>query len=242
MTICVIPSAGKGTRLGSEIPKLFLELKDGFKTIDVLISNILSYVDEICFVIRPDMVERFESEYLLPKISYVIQNTPLGMGDAVFSASSQIVKHENLLVVWGDQASISQETINLTKMSHAVSRAYFTVPLVDIENPYVHYEITHGNELNRVLQSREGDQLPKKGRSDVGVFALKTRNLEKHWMSYRIYCNSIGASTGELNFLPFFSYLSQAGELGNFPQVKNRLETRGINTREDLDFFKNFSD
>jgi len=238
MIICVVPAAGLGTRLGAKIPKLFVQLTPNLKVIDLLESTVGDLVDECCFVIRPDMVESLKKYSTNSKSTFVIQEEPRGMGDAVFKASRKILQYETLLVVWGDQISLSKETLIRVIRKHAENDVDCTIPLVKVQNPYVHYEINQFNQLEKLLQSREGDSLPSVGFSDIGVFILKTNNIMTQWESYLKQTPHLSNTTGEINFLPFLLFLSKNGKRQDFPIIENAFEATGMNTRIELEKFK----
>lgn len=234
MLIGVIPSAGLGTRLKENIPKLFVQITSTEKVIDLLEDVICGLVDECCFVIRPDMITSFEKFSTNPKSSYITQPTPKGMGDAVFKAASKFVNYDDVLVVWGDQVSLNKETLNKVINSHFEKDSFCTIPLVKLHNPYVHYEIDETKDLKAILQSREGDLLPKIGYSDIGVFLLKSSNLDVEWNRYLRESKKLGKVTNEINFLPFLLFLAQSGKKMNFLSVNDPFESIGMNTQDDL--------
>ena len=238
MLISVVPAAGLGTRLGGETPKLFVQLTPNLKVIDLLESVIGDLVDECCFVIRPDMIESFKDYSRNTKSTFVIQEEPLGMGDAVFKASKKLLQFENLLVVWGDQISLCKETLVRVIREHTENDVDCTIPLVKVQNPYVHYEVNQFNQLENLYQSREGDSLPKVGFSDIGVFLLKTKNILTEWESYLKQFPYRSNTTHEINFLPFLLFLSKSGKKQIFPIIQDAFEATGMNTKIELDAFK----
>jgi bifunctional UDP-N-acetylglucosamine pyrophosphorylase/glucosamine-1-phosphate N-acetyltransferase len=102
--------------------------------------------------------------------------------------------------------------------------------------PYVEY-IFDGGRLTKVLQTREGDTTTPNGFSDVGTFLLGTDGLKPAWEDYLAQAPR-GAGTGEINFLPFLPFLSSKGWTVTRVEVADETEARGINTREDLAFFR----
>ena len=239
MLISVIPAAGLGTRLGSDVPKLFVQITPTTRVIDLLESSITQFVDECCFVIRPDMIDSFKEYSTESKSTFVIQQEPLGMGDAIFTASNKFQEFEDILIIWGDQISLSKETLEKVIMSHMKSGDYCTIPLVQMQNPYVHYEISRLSKLTNLFQSREGDILPSIGFSDIGVFLIKTENLIKEWHTYLENKITMGNATNEINFLPFLLFLSQSGKSLNFPMVDDPFESIGMNTPSELEKLRN---
>jgi bifunctional N-acetylglucosamine-1-phosphate-uridyltransferase/glucosamine-1-phosphate-acetyltransferase GlmU-like protein len=238
MLISVVPAAGLGTRLGAKVPKLFVELAPNLRVIDLLESTIGDLVDECCFVIRPDMVDSFKEYSTNLKSTFVIQEEPRGMGDAIFQASKKLLHFKTLLVVWGDQISLSKETLIRVIRKHNENDVDCTIPLVKVQNPYVHYEINQFNKLENLFQSREGDSLPTVGFSDIGVFLLKTNNILAEWESYLKQLPSLSKATHELNFLPFLVFLSKNGKRQDFPIIQDAFQATGMNTNVELENFK----
>ena len=238
MLIAVVPAAGLGTRLGARMPKLFVQLAPNLRVINLLESVIGDLVEECCFVIRPDMVESLKKYSTNSRSTFVIQEEPLGMGDAVFKASRKFLEFETLLVVWGDQISLSKETLIRVIREHAENDVDCTIPLVQVQNPYVHYEINQFHQLENLYQSREGDSLPDVGFSDIGVFLLKTNNILTEWKSYLKQFPSPSNTTHEINFLPFLLFLSKNGKKQNFPIIQDAFEATGMNTKIELETFK----
>jgi bifunctional UDP-N-acetylglucosamine pyrophosphorylase/glucosamine-1-phosphate N-acetyltransferase len=111
------------------------------------------------------------------------------------------------------------------------------LPLVALDEPYVEYVFDASGRLDRVLQTREGDLCNPGGLGDVGSFLLSTAGLEKLWREY-VSLVPGGAVTGELNFLPFLVFLTRRGWPVNRVSVADSTEARGINTPEDLAFFR----
>lgn len=237
--ICVVPSAGLGTRLGVKTPKLFVEINSDLRVIEVLEKNICGLVDECCFVIRPDMVDAFKDLATNPKSTYVIQEEPIGMGDAVFKASEKFIRFTDMLVIWGDQVSLSSETLKKVITSHRQSNSFCTIPLVKLEKPYVHYEVDEFNNFIELLQEREGDSLPSIGYSDIGVFMLRTHEIQKDWLTYLEKPSRFGGKTHEINFLPFLQFLAKLGRKMNFLYVDDPFESLGMNTSSQLEILKN---
>jgi bifunctional N-acetylglucosamine-1-phosphate-uridyltransferase/glucosamine-1-phosphate-acetyltransferase GlmU-like protein len=235
MLICVVPAAGLGSRLGAKVPKLFVDITPGRKVIDILESNICDFVDECCFVIRPNMVESFSKYSTNSKSTYVIQQEPLGMGDAIFKASRKFSKFDETLVIWGDQVSLNRETLERVIRSHRDSKSFCTIPLVKKIDPYVHYEIDTSNKFINLLQSREGDLLPSIGNSDIGIFLLNSESIVSEWDRFLGQDISLGNITNEINFLPFLFFLAKSGKKMNFIHVADSFESLGMNTPDELE-------
>lgn len=241
--ICaVIPAAGRGTRLGLDVPKILAPIGGDCTVWTLLQDSLTGCVGHIHVVISPaslDVVQRAVVAGPYPeRISVGVQERPLGMGNAIFGAAEVWKNFSQLLVVWGDQAGLSSETLRRAMALHSSgSGPRCTLPVVEAERPYVQYVFRNGS-LEGIRQAREGAAVDDRGFSDVGVFLLEAAGLPDAWQRYTRIA-AAGAVTGEVNFLPFLVYLSQQCGWRFEPlPVADPAEARGINTRDDLKFFQ----
>lgn len=242
-SICaVIPAAGRGSRLGLEVPKLLAPICAGQTVWTVLRSKLLKVAGTIHLVVAPSW-EAACSNLLAgddqsERLSLSVQNGPRGMGDAIFGAYPYWCESERILVVWGDQVHVSSDTLEtLVRMHDSRAGVCCTIPTVRLEQPYVQY-CFEGDQLLEIRESREGARCDPQGLSDVGTFLLDNAGLYEAWLEYSKVMTG-GRITGEANFLPFLPYLARSGWRVGRTEVHDPVEARGINTREDFQFFRN---
>jgi bifunctional UDP-N-acetylglucosamine pyrophosphorylase / glucosamine-1-phosphate N-acetyltransferase len=240
-TCAVIPAAGRGSRLGLDLPKLLVPVSGRHTIWSALKGNLRPYVDHIHVVLSPAGAPLFEQALAgdpdAPMVSISIQPEPIGMGDAIFRGYDCWSRATTVVVVWGDQVHVSGSTIQSSLDLHAGAQRRVVIPLVSLAEPYVEYRFDHGGRLARILQSREGDRCEPLGLGDVGTFLLSTGGLADQWQAFLAKAQR-GTRTGEVNFLPFLVFLAEAGwDVRPGPALDPR-EARGINTPEDLDFFR----
>jgi bifunctional UDP-N-acetylglucosamine pyrophosphorylase/glucosamine-1-phosphate N-acetyltransferase len=235
MSICaVIPAAGRGTRLGGDEPKILTALTARDTIWSILHARLAPLVDHIHLVLSPDGAATFPA--LPANVTTSIQPQPIGMGDAIFRGHDVWSKYDAVLVVWGDQVFVSTDTLERTIGALGRPRHHAVLPMTRMAQPYVEY-VFDGPRLIKVLQTREGDATTPNGFSDVGTFLLGTDGLKTAW-EYYLAAVAHGAGTGEINFLPFLPFLSSKGWGITQIEVADETEARGINTREDLAFFR----
>ncbi|OLT12299.1 hypothetical protein BJF79_22580 [Actinomadura sp. CNU-125] len=139
----VVPAAGRGSRLGLGVPKILLDVAAGVTVWDVLYRRIAPHVGHVHVVVSPDGAEPFRrraaAEIGAGAVSVSVQETPTGMGDAIFGAHPHWAGHAAVLVVWGDQANLSAATVRRVVAAHRAGG--LTIPLVPMPDPYVEYEL-----------------------------------------------------------------------------------------------------
>jgi bifunctional UDP-N-acetylglucosamine pyrophosphorylase/glucosamine-1-phosphate N-acetyltransferase len=235
MKICaLIPAAGRGTRLGSDLPKILTSLTARDTIWSILHAKLTPMVDHIHLVLSPDGAKQFPA--LPSNTSISIQPEPVGMGDAVFRGFDTWSKYDAVLIVWGDQVFVSENTLSRAIAALGSPQRHAVLPVTRMAVPYVEY-VFDGPRLTKVLQTREGDTTRAGGFSDVGTFLLATQDLRPAWDSY-LNNAPRGSGTGEINFLPFLPFLSAQGWTVTPLEVADVTEARGINTKDDLAFFQ----
>jgi len=235
MSICaVIPAAGRGTRLGMDRPKILTSLTSRDTIWSILYAKLSPLVDHIQLVLSPDGATQFPG--LPANVSIGIQPAPVGMGDAIFRGFEVWSKYDGVLIVWGDQVFVSNNTLQRAIAELGSRQRQVVLPVTRMAVPYVEY-VFDGPRLARVLQTREGDRTTANGFSDVGTFLLSSRELRPAWEDY-LASTPRGGGTGEINFLPFLPFLSARGWTVTPLEVADPTEARGINTKDDLAFFQ----
>jgi bifunctional UDP-N-acetylglucosamine pyrophosphorylase / glucosamine-1-phosphate N-acetyltransferase len=235
MKICaVIPAAGRGTRLGSDLPKILTPLTARDTIWSILHARLAPMVDHIHLVLSPDSAKQFPA--LPAHTSISIQPEPIGMGDAIFRGFNIWSQYDAVLIVWGDQVFVSTDTLTRAAAALLSPHKHVILPVTRMTVPYVEY-VFEGQRLTKVLQTREGDATTASGFSDVGTFLLAAQGLKPAWDDYLAGAPR-GGGTGEINFLPFLPFLAARGWAVTPLEVADATEARGINTKDDLAFFQ----
>lgn len=237
----VIPAAGRGTRLGLDRPKILAPLNDGETIWSVLRDKLLEIVHRVHVVLSPDGEAVFRAtlngDPRKGRISTSIQSKPIGMGDAIFGCYDNWSGAESLLVIWGDQVFVSPQTLSGALSLHAASPKTVVLPAASLSQPYVEYVFGAEDTLIAVRQSREGDACAPNGWNDIGTFVLSVPGLKQAWDAYLSQA-SLGETTREINFLPFLPFLAGQGWTVRRLVVKDPREARGVNSIDDMVFFR----
>ena len=239
-TLCIIPAAGKGSRLKINGPKILYKFFDNERPIDIIINNIKNYVDEISIIIKPQdefkLKGYINNNFRSLNISLIHQKKPNGMGDAVFCAKSKIYKFNNLLIVWGDQIGVRSKTIKRT-INLLNNKNQIILPLIKTKNPYVSYKI-YKKRIIDIFEKRESDNSIEYGFSDVGVFALTTNKILTLWGKYKKNNSAFGKKTKDLNFLRFLKFLNKNDWDTKYFYVNEKIQQCGLNTKNDIILYK----
>jgi len=233
--VLIVPAAGRGTRLGYDKPK-FLYPLCGKALIDHVLDLHCSFVDEAVVVVSADAFE-LAKEYFrsseLP-VRIVIQGEPTGMLDAILEAGRTVreIQPDRIWITWCDQVAIQTETLDRMKGLEEKNDPPMIVPIIRKPSPYIHFDMDDKGQIYRVLQRREGDEMPEIGNNDMGLFSMSLtafQQLENGFSS----SPELGGATGERNFLPYIPWLARR-EVVLPMRGTDETETVGVNTPEDV--------
>jgi bifunctional UDP-N-acetylglucosamine pyrophosphorylase/glucosamine-1-phosphate N-acetyltransferase len=241
----VIPAAGRGSRLGSDRPKILYPVA-GRPLLEWLLDFLEPNCSRLIFVLSPGGAAEVgpELERLIAgRYEIVIQEVPRGMGDAVELALPSIgTRH--VVIVWGDQVALRRASVEACLRLHeGPLHAHITCPTVFRANPYIHFDRDAGGRISGLRQAREGDRMPEEGESDTGFFCFETQTLRRLLAGLRRQPAQEGRATGEFNFLPVIPFASHQGLEILSPGLMTLAETVGINSAADAraveDFLRN---
>jgi len=231
----VIPVAGKGSRLGYDRPKVLYPVL-GRPILHWLIQGLQPLVREFVWIVSPAgrqaLRNELERHHSGARHSLATQESPRGMADAILCARAH-VSTPHTIVIWGDQVTVSQDTVRMTQALHeSRPNARLTLPTVLRRDPYIHLERDDTERIIRVHRAR-CDAMPfSPGENDCGLFAFRTRDLfdllDKAAEEHRTKCPD-----EEFDLLPLFPDLDRdVGEVACW-RLDDPDQTLGVNTLED---------
>lgn len=243
-TGAVIAAAGRGTRLGYHLPKVLYPI-EGRPLVAWLTDRLAGLAGRLTLVLSPDGDRAFRqlAPALALPVCTTIQPAPTGMADAVIAGTSAAMADgapTMLIVIWGDQVGLSRDTMARALAVHARHPlgSAVTVPLAQVDAPYVHYDFDRTGaqqwRLLAVRQRREGDVLPDTGLADCGCFIVDPGRV----LPALRRLSASGVLTGRLsreeNFLQALPFLAREMPVLGVPGAP-ASDTIGLNAAADLD-------
>lgn len=227
----LIPAAGRGSRLGFDHPKILFPVA-GATILEWLVDLLQPLCERFVLVLSPSgtaSVEAAASRLLPGRCAIAPQPEPRGMADAIHCGLPH-VETRHTLIVWGDQVALRPDSLQfLMRLHQGIAQPAAVCPTLWRDRPYIHFEREESGRLARILQAREGDQMPLRGESDSGVFLFRTETLRQHLPRLLASAECIGRQTRELNFLPIFPMLDK---LITAP-IMTEAESIGVNSPAD---------
>jgi bifunctional UDP-N-acetylglucosamine pyrophosphorylase/glucosamine-1-phosphate N-acetyltransferase len=234
--LLIVPAAGRGSRLGAEGPKALVEVA-GRPMLEHLLQRHGPFVDRVIVVVAPaalDVVSSFTATHAAP-IDVIVQPHPTGMLDAITTAGPLVSTYapRRVAVTWCDQIAVTAATVErLVRHVRSSPAMPLVFPTLQVDQPYIHFDRDERGEIVGVRQRREGDYMPDRGETDMGLFDL---SLEAYLRQLPVFARDASTSggTGERNFLPFIPWLATRASVATIPGTAP-IETVGINTPEEL--------
>jgi bifunctional N-acetylglucosamine-1-phosphate-uridyltransferase/glucosamine-1-phosphate-acetyltransferase GlmU-like protein len=195
-------------------------------------------VDHVVVVAAPSALpafRRFLDSTPVPA-ECVVQPAPTGMLPAILCALPIVAARaaDHVWITWCDQIAISPDTVRrLADESTQHPGTALVLPTARQSPPYIHLARDPQGRIVRILQRREGADMPAEGESDTGLFALRRDAYLEQLVAYDRSLPASGPGTGERNFLPFIPWLAARLPVRTFA-VDRAEEAVGLNTPEDL--------
>jgi len=240
--LVVMPAAGSGSRLGSQVPKPLVKVLG--QPLIQYAMNAWKSADPDCdvaVIINPAFENLWKSS--VSAEHYLFQEQALGMGDAISKSLSLWSGYENIFVAWADTVWMeSAQTRSILKEYLKNPPPSFLVPATKNDPAYISLCLNSAGQVFKVLERREGDGPEMMGSclSDLGVF-LFSASLEPLYRSYMSDAEwGIGRQTKEKNFLAFMSYLTKNKIPVRPLEVDISTPVVGINTPAELKSFEDY--
>lgn len=232
--VLVIPAAGRGSRLGASGPKALAPVL-GRPMLSWLADLYRPFVDAFVVVAHPTGRVALEAGLAAAGAPGVVveQPAPTGMLDAVLigTAAAAGSRPGRIWVTWCDQVAVHPGTV--ARLAAREPGTALVLPLVTRDAPYIHFDRDPAGRIVGVRQRREGDEMPARGASDMGLFSLSREAALVDLPAFAAEA-SPDRGTGERNFLPFVPWLAARAPVATIDAVDG-VEAIGVNTPEERD-------
>lgn len=224
----IVLAAGKGSRMGSNLPKALIPLCG-----KPMISYILDLLAQLGMK-SPVVVVGHNRDMVISTLGssciYAIQEKQLGSGDAVSSAKNQSPKDGHLLIMCGDSPLFRVETAAALIHRHRESNAAVTLVSAVLDDPYGYGRILRNNNgsIAGIAEEKTADDVQKQIKEiNGGCYAFNA-----HWLWSNIELLTQNAA-GEYCLTEMVDIaVSQNQIVESVPALP--YEVAGVNTPEQL--------
>ena len=134
-TRVVILAAGKGKRMGADVPKPLVEIA-GRPMVEHLIESIHeSEIDERpILVVAPDSIDQFQEVCRDKRCEFAVQDEQLGTGHATQAARENANGAESIMVLNGDHPFFTPELLANLTTAHEEAQAVMSIVTTKVPN------------------------------------------------------------------------------------------------------------
>jgi bifunctional UDP-N-acetylglucosamine pyrophosphorylase/glucosamine-1-phosphate N-acetyltransferase len=230
--LVLVMAAGEGTRMRSSLPKMLHPVCGRPMVAWPILAAREAGAGRVAAIVSPgrDISAGFPGE-----VETVVQPQPDGTGGAVRAALPLIEEAETVLVLSGDHALISPETISGFLAAHASSPAAATMLTIELDDPASYGRVVRGagGEVERVVEAKAaGDANPAElaiREINAGTYAFDATPLAAALAGL-----SNDNAQGEYYLPDVFPALREAGHAVAAHLADDVAVTMGINNRVDL--------
>jgi bifunctional UDP-N-acetylglucosamine pyrophosphorylase/glucosamine-1-phosphate N-acetyltransferase len=238
----VILAAGKGTRMGGDMPKVLIMLKQ-----KPLIFYLLMEIEKINLINKPIIVVGYMAEkvreFLGHSYKFAVQEKQLGTAHALMAAKPE-VGAENILVLYGDMPFIKAESMERIMRFHLEAKnkiSMLTAKVPEFTGSFSSLKFygriirDKNQNLAKVVEYKDASEEQKQiTEVNPGIYVFNTEWL---WKNLKQIQNK--NSQGEY-YLTDIIEIAIAGKekIGSLEILPE--EVLGVNTREDLEIAEKF--
>ena len=173
----VILAAGKGTRMGSSLPKVLASLA-GRPMLEHVLDSVSQLKKTKLHVVVGHEAQQVRKTFSgNKKINWIKQSKQLGTGHAVKQATKHIRSNSNVVILYGDVPLISESTIS--KLAKLASKGPALLTF-NKENPAGYGRIIRGsrNKIEAIIEEKDASPSEKEiTEVNSGIMAFKAKDL-----------------------------------------------------------------
>jgi len=226
----IILAAGKGTRMGSDLPKV-LNLLGGKPLVQHLldtVSDIKGSRVQLVVGHKPELVK--SSLDTNKKTDFVLQKKQLGTGHAVKQTLKNLRSNSISLVLYGDGPLVKKQT--LTRLIASAEKGNLSILTYKPTDPHGYGRIIRGKRglVEKIVEQKDASSDERKiSEVNSGILAIKTKHLKD---LVRKISNKNSAK--EYYLTDIVEIANQAGIPVKATIVSDHKQVLGVNNQQEL--------
>ncbi len=183
LSICIL-AGGEGKRMNSTLPKVCHLFKNKPMIVHVIIQALLLNPLKIIIVTgkHNELIQKTIKQYIdytnYNKISFVIQENPMGTGHAMLCTLNEYLIDDKVLILNGDSPNITSELLG-----KFINQGDNKILISEIDNPFGYGRIIMNdkNEIRKIVEEKDASEEEKKiNKVNSGIYLIESKNLIKY--------------------------------------------------------------
>ena len=241
----LIMAGGLGKRMNSEVPKVLHLINNKPMIVQIIETSLKLNIHKIGIivgkyyaVIKETLEQYLDTNVIASKISFIMQNEPLGTGHAILCCKKFLEKMPsyiyNVCILSGDVPLISVESIN----NLLNDTEFCNILIANIDDPRGYGRIViENNKISKIIEEKDCNEEEKQIKFiNSGIYSFNIKVLLQ-------YIDKIDNNNKQNEY-----YLTQLFELFvknyipiNYQIVENILEISGVNDKQQLLILENYA-
>lgn len=244
-SVILIMAGGLGKRMNSEVPKVLHLINNKPMIVEIIETSLKLNIHKIGIivgkyyaVIKETLEQYLDTNVIASKISFIMQNEPLGTGHAILCCKNFLEKMPsyiyNVCILSGDVPLISVESIN----NLLNDTEFCNILIANIDEPSGYGRIVlENNKISKIVEEKDCTEEEKQIKFiNGGIYTFNIKVLLQ-------YIDKIDNNNKQNEY-----YLTQLFEVFvknyipiNYKIVENILEISGVNDQQQLLILENYA-
>lgn len=184
LNICIL-AGGEGKRMKSTLPKVCHLFKDIPMIVHIIKRSIELNAKKIIIITgkHDNLIQETIKKYInienFNKLIFVIQNIPLGTGDAVKCTLKYYKTNEQVLILNGDTPNLT--TNILSNFINSKENNKLLISEIDDPHGYGRIITNYNKEIIKIVEEKDASVDEKKvNKINSGIYYLETNNILKY--------------------------------------------------------------
>jgi UDP-N-acetylglucosamine diphosphorylase/glucosamine-1-phosphate N-acetyltransferase len=243
-SVILIMAGGLGKRMNSEVPKVLHLINNKPMIVEIIETSLKLNIHKIGIivgkyytVIKETIEQYIDTDIIASKITFIMQNEPLGTGHAILCCKKFLEKMPsyiyNVCILSGDVPLISVESIN----NLLNDTEFCNILIANIDDPRGYGRIViENNKISKIVEEKDCTEEERQIKFiNSGIYSFNIKVLLQ-------YIDKIDINNKQNEY-----YLTQLFELFvknyipiNYQIVENILEISGVNDKQQLLILENY--
>jgi len=244
-SVILIMAGGLGKRMNSEVPKVLHLINNKPMIVEIIETSLKLNIHKIGIivgkyyaVIKETIEQYIDTDIIASKITFIMQNEPLGTGHAILCCKKFLEKMPsyiyNVCILSGDVPLISVESIN----NLLNDTEFCNILIANIDDPRGYGRIViENNKISKIVEEKDSSEEERQIKFiNSGIYSFNIKVLLH-------YIDKIDNNNKQNEY-----YLTQLFELFvknyipiNYQIVENILEISGVNDQQQLLILENYA-
>lgn len=236
MILFTILAAGAGKRMNSDLPKVLHNINNHSMLVHIINKIIPLNPMKIIVVVNKNhsLIKDELSKYEYIKVEFVVQDYPLGTGDAIKSTLDYLPDNCTNIILNGDCPLLETDTLKYIINSYNNNNHLLQITAIKLDNPNGNGRIIKNNQgvFTKIIEEKDCCDKEKAVKLiNCGIYIANT-NLLKQYIPL-IKCEN---TQNEYYLTDIVSIYKQYGDVGLVELDQNKTkEIFNINTTEQLE-------